>query len=865
MTNPVTPNIGLNKIDRTSPSTTYFDLEKYIDQNADAVDRFAGESSDAIGALEKRLDTEERREVVLQPGLQIVNTERSAPFKLSGINGRTLVNLLGRLGRFPSLEHMAAYGNHSIALDATNKTGGDNALKVVANGKGNAGDETNLIRIGSHMYKDNTRYIIMADIKADTSMILHCELWGGIGSVKDIEVNTSWKSVVYRGIGDSRGLGVHFWNSSDNSATFYLSSLRIYEITEQDYMDTDDNLLRKFPYVDSVQPVRNPYAIRYGENLFPPFYQFTPSNTSSKFIPTAPYEVTLSNTGSGAGWRVYLPAISGQTYSLSYTSSNPEFAYINIQWIGMNGEKIGWTPKNQNGQTVKAPVNATRMEILVTQDSPTGGTFTFKNPMLTLGPNIKSFKPREDAMLAFQTDLYADPISDVETDEVYEMDGQYFKLSKWKNVELNGTQNWKHTATYPGRKLFICSGLKPWRIYTGRERAIKFDGTILKTLTEGGLWGVTEADALELSPDGNVYLSVSNKDSGWGDNYTPTVDEIRAYFMGWVMFNGDYINGSPDNPENNLYDGTGIKYWVRRTNVSTRYWMDSTNVCPTNIAPNWRPYQLVYPLEIQSVEPIVYEGGITFYKGINQVEVGTGIVIRENSKASLDNAKWWNLGNPVANPSSTSFKHVAKQILSVYINNVRDIRWKFSPTSSYGELAQLSPSFEFDLSAVYSVTYLMVERSPICAFEGSLTSNENTILQELIKSLTQSGTSLSVLLNKKADRDSPGWIEPTLLNGWVNYGSSYANARYYKDSNGRVHIEGLVKGGPSTLPAVLFRLPRGYIPSKTLTDIIHSSDGTTQSFGRLGIASNGDVIITAGYSGTTSWISLTGISYLAEQ
>ena len=53
MTNPVTPNLGLNKIDRTSPSTTYFDLEKYIDQNADAVDRFAGGTSDAVGALRK--------------------------------------------------------------------------------------------------------------------------------------------------------------------------------------------------------------------------------------------------------------------------------------------------------------------------------------------------------------------------------------------------------------------------------------------------------------------------------------------------------------------------------------------------------------------------------------------------------------------------------------------------------------------------------------------------------------------------------------------------------------------------------------------------------------------------------------------
>ena len=70
MTNPVTPNIGLNKIDRTSPSTTYFDLEKYIDQNADAVDRFAGETSESINALEKRLDTEERRKSCFSRGFR---------------------------------------------------------------------------------------------------------------------------------------------------------------------------------------------------------------------------------------------------------------------------------------------------------------------------------------------------------------------------------------------------------------------------------------------------------------------------------------------------------------------------------------------------------------------------------------------------------------------------------------------------------------------------------------------------------------------------------------------------------------------------------------------------------------------------
>ena len=131
MTNPVTPNLGLNKIDRTSPSTTYFDLEKYIDQNADAVDRFAGGTSDAIGALEKRLDTVERKEVVLQPGLQIVNAERSAPFKLSGIKGRTLVNLLGRAGSCDSLSGVTT-PSATATIDTTVSTSGTTSIKVTS-------------------------------------------------------------------------------------------------------------------------------------------------------------------------------------------------------------------------------------------------------------------------------------------------------------------------------------------------------------------------------------------------------------------------------------------------------------------------------------------------------------------------------------------------------------------------------------------------------------------------------------------------------------------------------------------------------------------------------------------------------------
>jgi hypothetical protein len=54
MNEPKTPNLGLNKIDRSSPSTTYFDLDKYLDQNWEKVDE---------GVATKE-DLEELREAV---------------------------------------------------------------------------------------------------------------------------------------------------------------------------------------------------------------------------------------------------------------------------------------------------------------------------------------------------------------------------------------------------------------------------------------------------------------------------------------------------------------------------------------------------------------------------------------------------------------------------------------------------------------------------------------------------------------------------------------------------------------------------------------------------------------------------------
>lgn len=853
MTNPVTPNIGLNKIDRTSPATTYFDLEKYIDQNADTVDRFAGEASQAIDALQQRLDTEARREVVLQPGLQIVNAERSAPFSLSGIKGRTLVNLLGRIGRFSSLDHIASSGNHSVSLDSTNKTIGDNGLKVVSLGKGNAGDASNLIRIGSHTYKDNAKYIIIADIKANTPFTLHCELWGGLGSVREAEIGTSWNSVVFRGIGDSRGLGLHFWNLSDKEVTFYLSGLRIYEVTEADYSEPDEKLIQKYPYVDSIQPVRNPYAILYGENLFPPFYHFQPSYGSSSFVVSSAYEATLSHNEVGSGWCVAQSAIPGQVYNLSYQSSNTDFAYINIQWIDAYGESLGWTPKNENGQTVIAPDRAVTMKILVTQDSPTGGTFTFKNPMLTIGHNSKVFKMREDSLLAFQVDLYAWPVNGENADEMFESGGMYYKLSKWKRLVFDSTHQYSYFNSYKEGK---CVRLLTDLIDRNKDvypLVTKFDGSFL---TDGlPSQEVNKFSRSDWKVGTGLGISIPNYESGWGENYIPTPEEINAFFMGWRMFDGTE-SGDP-------FNGIGKKYWKPINGFRDPRILPTVEL-PVTQAPTWTPYQLVYQLATSTVEPIVFEGMLRLNERDNLIEVGTGIVLREPTYANhiSEGLSYINAEYP--------FKSKPYDIKWVYKNNQPDPLWKigYRPTTdnfypSNGRVFAYIPTNQVEMTSSYSATYLTLDKSPVVPFVGSYAVNEKSVLHELSDAVQQNTSAVSVLMNKKADKGTPTpyLIKPTLLNGWQDYLDGYHPVRYYKDSSGIVYLTGLVKGG--AVISHMFKLIDGYRPNSTVIFPTHASTNSTI---RIDIFKDGHVYFN--YQGqweSTSWVSLDGISFLAEQ
>lgn len=105
---------------------------------------------------------------------------------------------------------------------------------------------------------------------------------------------------------------------------------------------------------------------------------------------------------------------------------------------------------------------------------------------------------------------------------------------------------------------------------------------------------------------------------------------------------------------------------------------------------------------------------------------------------------------------------------------------------------------------------------------------------------------LSDLEQMMLDRKDPvrqrveGFIAPTLINSWVNYGAPYNPAGYYKDPFGTVHLRGILKNGVVVQPS--FVLPAGYRPGN------HCQFATVSNnaLGIVEVQSGGNVTLAVG-------------------
>ena len=105
------------------------------------------------------------------------------------------------------------------------------------------------------------------------------------------------------------------------------------------------------------------------------------------------------------------------------------------------------------------------------------------------------------------------------------------------------------------------------------------------------------------------------------------------------------------------------------------------------------------------------------------------------------------------------------------------------------------------------------------------------------------------------EADNPGFAS-----SWINYGSGFNSAAFYRDPFGVVHLKGLVKNGTVGSAQTIFTLPANYIPTDRYMFDAVSYDGAAYVQGRVDILNDGRVVPITGH---TTYISLDGISFRA--
>lgn len=104
--------------------------------------------------------------------------------------------------------------------------------------------------------------------------------------------------------------------------------------------------------------------------------------------------------------------------------------------------------------------------------------------------------------------------------------------------------------------------------------------------------------------------------------------------------------------------------------------------------------------------------------------------------------------------------------------------------------------------------------------------------------------------------EAASWANLALVNGWTNYDNSLYGPAVSRLVNGRVQLRGLVKSG--SLGSTIAVLPAGQRPAFTLMFAVETGGSV---HGRLDVQPDGAVKLQAG---STGWVSLSGVSFVAE-
>ncbi|WP_010279874.1 pyocin knob domain-containing protein [Paenibacillus senegalensis] len=531
-----------------------------------------------IEELSDELVKKEAHSLALVPGIQNVTSERDTPLKVTGIKGRTLVNLLGRDG---NCEDLSRWGRYQVTneLDEDNFTIGTRGLKTIAASSG-GGSSYLVTRVNLEQTKF---YILLGMLKNGNAVDTTLSISGFYGQTRsNVVTRTDRFELAYTKItgleNEQSRVAVNITPRNPGNYVF-ADEIRLYEVTAEEFEAIDqmspEEIAAAYPYVDSLQNVNAVYITNRSED----------GRESYLYLPTCQLASNMEGT------------VADQMY--------------------MDNEG----------------------------------------------------KPRV--------------------------------VRRFRRLEINDDVEMYLSRQFEGYKVIAITNVaSDWDTSSGstminKTRLVDFDGRAIPyNSSDSAGWGTVTNHQIWQS---RLYISIPNELSGWGDDYTPYVGEIRAFFNGWRM----YQQGNRATPYT-----SGLKQWYKINYPNE----SSVSNVPTSSYSEWNHYLLLYQLAEPVDEPLEHEGSLMLYKGANQIEVGTGIVVMEKANPRQGTTNVTINGGA---DHSSKLVNRALRIQLVYRNSRKDNLWRLVQRGAvdafYGiGAADLNPS-NFDPSAVYHVTYLALD------------------------------------------------------------------------------------------------------------------------------------------------------------
>lgn len=545
-----TPNLDLLKKDPVIDGNDTFNIETMLNENWDKIDIAFGdvwrdieeldiETSDiidgnrsevaasekAVGDLNRnisaRLDVLDTSEVTLNPGMQVIEAERSSTFNLGNVQGKTRINLAGNastwVGRDP---HYPATSPVTLSFEY-NVLGRERVTKAQS-----TYTEQQLSAFLPFIRTPSSTYVIAIDVyptKSNTFPALAVRVnrssppsvYGVAGSAAPIN---TWSTVfaVLKPTdltGESDLLinpiaaltGQAGREGYDSGEFAYFSNVRVYEITPSEAATINANNTPEYLKA-GIRGVDGLYAINHGENLLPPFYE------ASVMLPThtvtAPYRVHVETYTDNPSLYSQVPfkVAPNTEYSISVEGNNVYYSVFPNDLMEPR-PPLGW----DNAPTATFNSGNNRELLFLFRNLDFGLSADIENVMIVLGTEARPFKPQKKSMLAFQTELHAHPVDGSNPDILFKQGKEYKKLEKWGKETLDTLSGWVIAQNNPGFKVFTLPLLSsvPYSQFL-----LKYDGSKVPS-TVAGIW--TGGDQVLIADNRYLYLSISNADSGWGE------------------------------------------------------------------------------------------------------------------------------------------------------------------------------------------------------------------------------------------------------------------------------------------------------------------------------------------------------------